>query len=749
MSEIENQNKQNLEKNQDSTAQNQNGQKNLENPESEEEKKAKKKKIIIISVCAALAVIILVIVLLIVSCGQKKNAKTRENTYGLAKIYAENGEYDRALSLLEQLLIKNADDEVAQDLFNQILGMKKDVEEGKVARSFRDDSINVNIDTSGLKDVMHDSLSSMQTVLEQSNKQAQENGAAVENLLKLQEDKNRQDELRRIQEETKLAQAKAEEEAAKLKAAEAEQERKEREAAAAEQKRIAEEKRKAEEAAIAAKNEKLKKDIDQVNDNIKKGETALATGNIEEAEKYFANAQSIMPGEAGKDLLASKESQMAQAYYDAAQNATNQADKDKLMNQAVQMAEKAVKDNPNDASSHYILAQNAAGNKDYNLAINELNKAIQNDPNNYLYYYELGKIQYRTKKYSEAAISFDTSCKKKSDFAPARYNLGLSYLKINNDSLALEAFRQTIDISPRHEKAWLEQARILAKRGDYNGSIAAYESVLAINNINTTATMELGSVYYQSKKYEKAEESYHKAISMLSDGEEKTLTKYNLSTVLFDEGKYDDAEKYAKEAYEGLSYVKNSKSKANLVYNYALMKDNKNDVENAIPLYLEVLKYNPDHLKTKVNLGVMYMNLTPPDVDTALRMFLEVYEADNRNFEANNNLGSAYLQKEDYKNAILYFQNALRIDSKNNTVRSNLARAYAQDGDYNNAKAVYSELIRQDNKNWDGYIELAKVCMQLHDNENAEKYLVYVEEMNPGYRTSEIDALIAGLEIGN
>ena len=100
---------------------------------------------------------------------------------------------------------------------------------------------------------------------------------------------------------------------------------------------------------------------------------------------------------------------------------------------------------------------------------------------------------------------------------------------------------------------------------------------------------------------------------------------------------------------------------------------------------------------------------------------------------------------QEYSNAIKYYQNALKLDSKNNAIRANLAKAYAQSGDYDYAKATYTELLKTDKENWDAYIELAKVCMQLSDNANAEKYLIYVQEKNPGYRKAEIAGLLSSL----
>ena len=688
----------------------------------------KHKKEIIIGSAALILIILLTAG--IAGCVSKKGSGAKTNVCNLAKTYAERGEYDRALNKLDDYLEKHGDDEDVWNLWNSILDMKKAAGEGGAnsteINNYQNgsgipDNLKIDLDTSGISSAMQDSLSSMKSALEESNKQAEENRRAMENLMKSQQEA---EEKRLAEQQAEAAQKKAEE------------------AAAAEQKRRQEEKRKAEEEALAKKNAELKKKIDAVNDEIQQGKTALAMGNIEEAMKHFNMADSMIPAEAGKSFQSSKESEIAQALYDAAQNTTDPSKKAQLMNNAVAMARKAIEADPKDPVAHYILAQDALDKKDYNTALKEMKAAVEYDPNNYLYWYNLGKIQYTLGKYSEAASSFQKSCDLKSDFAPSRYNLGLTQKKLKNDTAALAAFRKTIDIDSRHEKAYLEEGRILADRGDYSGAIDAYKAVLKINNINVQAAMELGSVYRQAGKFTEAEESYKRALTMLSAGETMTNTKYNLSNVMFDAGKVADAEKYAREAYEEKDYLKNDTAKANIVYNYALILDEQDKADAAIPLYLEVLKLSPDHIKTKINLGVMYLELDPPVVDTAISLFTQVYNKDSKNIEANNNLGKAYLLKEDYKNAIKFYQNALTLDSKNNAIRANLAKAYAQAGEYDYAKSTYTELLKTDKENWDAYIELAKVCMQINDNANAEKYLVYVQDKNPSYRKSEVAGLL-------
>ena len=115
------------------------------------------------------------------------------------------------------------------------------------------------------------------------------------------------------------------------------------------------------------------------------------------------------------------------------------------------------------------------------------------------------------------------------------------------------------------------------------------------------------------------------------------------------------------------------------------------------------------------------------------------------NFEANNNLGKAHLQDGNFPEAITYFQKALKLDSKNNEVRVNLASAYANSQDYESAKAMYSEVVKADNKNWDAYVELAKVCIALGQNSEAEKWLVYLQETNPSYKSAEVSTLLSGI----
>lgn len=681
-------------------------------------KLTKKQKIAICSGIAA--VVILVIVLCAKGCGAASSNKVRNNTFSVVRMYLEKGQYDRAMDKLDELLLKNPTDEEALALMDEILAKKNGAEGANVSTS----NVTVEVDTQGLTDAMQSSIESMKHELAKTNQTAVENQKAMADLLKKQQQQAAEEQQRL--EEQKIQQKAAEEQ------------RKKEEAA-----------RKAAEEALAKKNAQLKKEIDAVNDEIMQGKVALNSGNINSALEHFEKAQKNLPVSEGEPAFSgSKYSEIAAALYDAAGKSTGD-DKKRLESTALIYAENAVSKNPKDASSHYIIGMNALANKDYQKAHDELTKAAMYDGKNYLYYYNLGRVQYMMKKFTAAKSSFSTSAMLNTAFAPARYNLGLTNLRLNDQKSALSEFRKAHDVDPRHEKAYLEEARLLTKLGDFNGAISAYTNVVKINNTNRAALGELGNVYTQIKKYADAESSFRKSLAMLPAGTDDPLTYYNLSTVLFEQGKSEEAIAYAKKAYESKDALRDANSKANVTYNYALLCERTSRVEEAIAKYAEVLQFNPNHLKTHINLGAMYINMTPPDADMALSLFLKAYNIDRNNFEVNNNLGSAYLEKKEYKNAILYFQNALKLDSKNNEVRSNLAQAFASDSQFDNAKTTYLEVLKQDQSDWNAYVELGKVCMALNDNAAAEKYFVYVQEKNPTFRKAEIESLLASISATN
>ncbi|MCR5495401.1 MAG: tetratricopeptide repeat protein [Treponema sp.] len=710
--------------------------------ENSKETDEKKKKIIIV-IAAALILFILGGAGVSIVRGMSASNSKKDKTIALVNLYYQKGEYDRALDKLESILMENPEDKEALALMEKILASKSSAEKGESDLS-SNSNVNVTVDTEGLQDAMQSSLDMMKEQLAKSNENLKAQ-IAKSNEESEKTQKAMADLLKKQQEQAALEKKRQEDLIAKQK--EAEEERKKAE----EIRKREEENRKKAEEALMKKNAAVRKEIAGVNDEIQQGKSALNSGSLESAIEHFSKATNLLPVASGDpeyepEFSASKHSEIAGLLYDASQKASAPEDKARLQDMAVQYAQKAVEMDPKAAESLYILGMDAYEKKNYSKSLDYLTKAVENNNSNAFYYYNLGRVQFQMKKFTEAKYSFSTACQLDGNYAQARYNLGLTNKRLNDSKSALSDFRKVHSIDSHHENSYLEEARLLVKMGDYAGAESAYKSVIRINNTNRNALNELGTVYSNENKYPEAEASFRQSLALLPSSTEDPLTYYNLSTVLFEQNKTDDSIAYAKKAYDTSSVVKNVNARANIIYNYALICEKTGKIDEAITKYSEVLKLNPRHLKSLINLGVMYMGMNPPDSDMALSLFNRAYSEDKNNFEVNNNLGSAYLSKEDYANSIKYFQTALKIEPKNNDVRYNLATAFASDRQFDNAQTTYKELLKQEPDNWDGYIELAKVTMALGDNAMAEKYLMVVQIKAPNHRKAEVDDLLRSLK---
>lgn len=670
---------------------------------------AKKKKIILIAAAALLALLLIffgarAIARAAASSG-KKGAAARNNTLALAQKYLDKGQYDKAMDLLNGLLILNPDDADADELLDRAIQLKKEDDE-RAAQSVvvqsGDSSYNINIDTDEITNA-----------LREQNERSQQ---MINDLLEQQR-------------QTQNAQR--EEAAAERKAAE-------------ELKKKEEAERKAKEAELAQKNAALKSKIGDINEKILAGRADLNTGNVDSALKNFNLAISQLPLSEGEpEFSAAKYSEIASALYDASANEKDPAKKDKLRNAAITYVNKSLSVNPSDPVSHYILGMNYGESSPPNWAkaAEELEKAVKAAGDNYMYWYQLGRAQYRLKNFERARTAFQNSAKYNSKFDLAYFNLGMTLKKLKLNKEALAAFRSAHSANPQNAKAYLEEARLLNDvYKDSAGAVNCYKKVIELDPVSVSALNECGVVYSNMGQYSNAETCHRKAVSLLKPGDKDPITYYNLALALYNQKKNSEAEKYAQLAYEQKGAIKSDKEKAVVVYNYALAEDALGKADKAIALYKEVLALDPDNAKTKTNLGVMFMAMG--DSDSALALFLDAYKVE-KSFELENDLGSAYLAKKDFPNAITHFQNALKKNPKDQTVRFNLAKCYAEAGDFDNAKTSYLDILNSDPKNYDSYIELAKVFVALKDTASAESYLKILQQKNPTYRKAEVDALLA------
>jgi tetratricopeptide (TPR) repeat protein len=101
---------------------------------------------------------------------------------------------------------------------------------------------------------------------------------------------------------------------------------------------------------------------------------------------------------------------------------------------------------------------------------------------------------------------------------------------------------------------------------------------------------------------------------------------------------------------------------------------------------------------------------------------------------AHNQLGQAYLQQQQYEEAIAELQKAIQLSTGNPTSTANLARAYAASGRRNEAVQLLNELKRRSSPGYSNAPEIAVIYTALGDRDQAMTWLEqgYEERFNPG-----------------
>ncbi|HET7838824.1 MAG TPA: tetratricopeptide repeat protein, partial [Rectinemataceae bacterium] len=325
----------------------------------------KNSKILLAALGAAVAIGIGLYLLL----GPMGEARTRRNVLASASYYLGKGDYDRALDLLDKLLISNASDPEAQALRDKAMSGKTGTEAAKAEETAK-------AEESGQKAIAN-SLAKLSQNLKSAPPAAAPAASAARPPAENPADA-----------------------AAKAKKAEDEARRKaEADAEAARKKAEAEE--------LAKKSRELQDRMRAVNELVDKGKAAIDRGDFQGGEKLFGDAETSFPD--GEDKYAGQKlAEIADSLYSAAKKNPGQP-ADAALQESIQTARDAKKKDANNAMPYYTLGKINADLKQTDNAITELKQANSLDPKNYLYAYELGKAYFAARRYEDARQAFDAT----------------------------------------------------------------------------------------------------------------------------------------------------------------------------------------------------------------------------------------------------------------------------------------------------------------------------------------------------
>ena len=206
-------------------------------------------------------------------------------------------------------------------------------------------------------------------------------------------------------------------------------------------------------------------------------------------------------------------------------------------------------------------------------------------------------------------------------------------------------------------------------------------------------------------------------------------------------GNLDEAEK----GY--IAFLKNGYSDADIISNYALICEEKEENDKAIKLYEKCSKSFPNHIYSKLNLSFLYYKLNNLEkaeiiIEEAIKLkpslpngycirglilkslnkydesklsLEKAIELDNNYFDAYINLGLLNKDYNKYNEAEEYYLKALEINNKSAIAHLNLGACYKEKQELEKAILHTEKAIEIDNKLENCYLNLATIYNQIGD----------------------------------
>jgi tetratricopeptide (TPR) repeat protein len=158
-------------------------------------------------------------------------------------------------------------------------------------------------------------------------------------------------------------------------------------------------------------------------------------------------------------------------------------------------------------------------------AIQALLEAVKTDSSNCDTYYPLGFIYMKRQDYANAAASFEKKIACDPRSLSAYVNAAASYMQVKNFDRSRELLVRSIELKPDYLQGRLWLARYYAQVDSLEKAVEQYDEVLKISAENPDkykkeageAHMQKAQLYFGRKQYDRAVETYRKALAAGTD----------------------------------------------------------------------------------------------------------------------------------------------------------------------------------------------------------------------------------------
>jgi tetratricopeptide (TPR) repeat protein len=200
---------------------------------------------------------------------------------------------------------------------------------------------------------------------------------------------------------------------------------------------------------------------------------------------------------------------------------------------------------------------------------------------------------------------------------------------------------------------------------------------------------------------------------------------FSLAVKNHQEGKID----IAQELYNQVLKIDPSHSQS--LVNIAVIFSNLKEHQKAKEIYEKAIEINPNFANAHNNLGNTFQDLG--ENQKAKECYEKAIEINPNHSQAHNNLGIIFKKLEDYNKAKEIYEKAIEIDPNYANTHNNLGNVFKELGDYNKAKECYEKAIEIDPNHSQAYNNLGVIFKELGDYNKAKECFEKAIKINPNY----------------
>ncbi len=324
----------------------------------------------------------------------------------------------------------------------------------------------------------------------------------------------------------------------------------------------------------------------------------------------------------------------AYALYRRAREDLDHSDRDGNIDAAIKLLGRAVELDPKSAASYAAMSEAYAYKNTFNpdpqwmkLASEYANKAVSLDGYLAAGHVSLGMVKMKAGDSIEAEKQFRAAVDLDPKSAVPHRNLGLLYDNTGKADQATQELNRALELDPKDWKTYLAMGLDAYQAGRFKEAASAWEMSLKLEPDNVPVLRNLGAVYHSLGRDGDAVAALQHALEIKPASDVYT----NLGTILFYQGKYDEAVPAFEKAVE--LGANNYDSWGNLgdAYRWSSSKKDKAKpaYENAIRMVREEIAKNPNQTEQRIDLA-MYLAKSG-DKEEALKEMKPVEAANDSN----------------------------------------------------------------------------------------------------------------------